>query len=45
MVLHENFQKLAQEEIDQVVGNDRLPSLEDWPDLPTVNAIILETLR
>lgn len=35
----------AQRELDAVVGNDRLPSFEDRPHLPYVNAIISELLR
>ncbi|KAF7372749.1 Steroid 17-alpha-hydroxylase/17,20 lyase [Mycena sanguinolenta] len=35
----------AQREIDAVVGEDRLPSFNDRPRLPYVEAIVRETLR
>lgn len=38
------WQTKIQQEIDEVVG-DRLPSFDDWPNLPTVRAAIKETLR
>jgi len=38
-------QRKAQEEIDRVVGPDRLPTWEDEPNLPYLRAIIKETLR
>ena len=37
--------KKAQEELDQVVGQDRVPNWSDEPNLPYVKAIINETLR
>ncbi|KAG8913796.1 hypothetical protein FRC01_004377 [Tulasnella sp. 417] len=40
-----NVQEKAQAEIDRVVGSGRLPTFEDQPDLPFLNAVILETLR
>ncbi|KIO10098.1 hypothetical protein M404DRAFT_130775 [Pisolithus tinctorius Marx 270] len=45
MVLHPDVQRQAQEEIDRVVGTDRLPNFGDRPNLPYVEAILLETLR
>lgn len=38
-------QRRAQEEIDAVVGPDRLPNLSDKASLPYVQAICTETLR
>jgi cytochrome P450 len=38
-------QKAAQEEIDRVVGNDRLPQLSDREHLPYVAAVVKETSR
>jgi cytochrome P450 len=38
-------QRRAQEEVDSVVGTDRLPSLSDRPKLPYVQAVIKEVLR
>ncbi|KAJ8520726.1 hypothetical protein ONZ45_g2491 [Pleurotus djamor] len=45
MTLHPECQRLAQEEIDRVVGQDRLPSFEDRESLPYVTSIVQETLR
>lgn len=45
MLLHPEVQQRAQQEIDQVIGNDRLPSLQDREALPYVEAILLECLR
>ncbi|KAF9525565.1 OrdA protein [Crepidotus variabilis] len=45
MVLFPDVQKRAQAEIDAVVGDERLPSLADKPNLPYVSAIITEVLR
>lgn len=39
------WQTKMQKEIDQVVGNQRTPSFDDWPALPTVRAAMKETLR
>jgi cytochrome P450 len=38
------WQTRIQREIDEVVG-DRLPTMADWPNLPTVRAAIKEMLR
>ncbi|KAF9527201.1 putative monooxygenase [Crepidotus variabilis] len=45
MILNPHVQKKAQEEIDSVVGVDRLPTIADRPDLPYVRAIMAEVLR
>ena len=47
MTLHSEIQARAQTEIDSVLGRDwrRLPSFDDRPNLPYVNAIALELLR
>ena len=45
MCLHPHAQKRAQEEIDSLVGADRLPTFADRPDLPYVDACVKETLR
>ena len=45
MMLHPEVQRKAQEEIDRVVGTDRLPSLEDLPNLPYTAALAKEVLR
>ncbi|KAF8625149.1 hypothetical protein AX17_006927 [Amanita inopinata Kibby_2008] len=45
MVLNPDVQKKAQDEIDSVIGSDRLPTLADRSNLPYVNAIVSEILR
>ncbi|KAF9002155.1 cytochrome P450 [Cyathus striatus] len=45
MVLFPSFQKKAQQEVDQVVGRNRLPGLSDRSSLPYVEAIFQEVLR
>ncbi|KAI0267113.1 cytochrome P450 [Gloeopeniophorella convolvens] len=45
MTLHPDAQGKAQEEIDRVVGTDRLPTLADRDNLPYVTAILCEVLR
>ncbi|EHY61263.1 hypothetical protein HRR90_009033 [Exophiala dermatitidis] len=45
MTLNPQVFKKAQEEIDRVVGDDRLPTWEDEPNLPYIRAIIKELLR
>ncbi|CAK7218989.1 hypothetical protein SEUCBS140593_003741 [Sporothrix eucalyptigena] len=45
MVLNPDIMKKGQEEIDRVVGPNRLPQWDDEPSLPYVRAMIKETLR
>lgn len=45
MIMYPDVQLRAQEEIDRVVGTERLPQIKDRPDLPYVQAILKETLR
>ncbi|EIW81682.1 PAH-inducible cytochrome P450 monooxygenase PC-PAH 3 [Coniophora puteana RWD-64-598 SS2] len=45
MVLHPHVQKRAQEEIERVVGADRLPDFDDRPTLPYLEAVVRETMR
>ena len=45
MSLHPEVQRKAQEEIDRVVGHDRLPNAQDRKDLPYVDAIMREVAR
>ena len=45
MVLYPSVLHRAQEEIDRIVGSDRLPLFSDREDLPYVDALVKETLR
>ena len=45
MLLNPTSQKKAHDELDTVIGRDRLPEFEDRPSLPYVEAIVMETLR
>ena len=45
MVLHPEIVHKAQEELDSVVGSDRLPQLSDREKLPYIEGIVQETLR
>ncbi|KAF8266319.1 cytochrome P450 [Lactarius quietus] len=44
-LLHPEAQKKAWDEIDTVVGRERLPTFEDRPKLPFVDAMCKEVLR
>ncbi|KIY47782.1 cytochrome P450 [Fistulina hepatica ATCC 64428] len=45
MTLYQDAQARAQQEIDTVIGNDRLPSFSDRGELPYCEALILEVFR
>jgi cytochrome P450 len=45
MTLFPDSQLKAQDEINRVVGNDRLPNLADRDSLPYVNALVSEVFR
>ena len=45
MAMYPDVQRKAQEELDRVVGTERLPTFEDRSELPYVNAIVKECLR
>lgn len=45
MCLNPSVQDKAQEELDRVVGKDRLPGFDDRDNLPYIEAIWKETLR
>jgi cytochrome P450 len=43
--LHPEMVRLAQKELDEVIGGDRLPDLSDKPQLPYITAFVKEVLR
>lgn len=45
MVLNPEKQKIAQQELDRVIGTDILPSIRHRDDLPYLNAVLKETMR
>jgi hypothetical protein len=45
MTLYPEVQRKAQEEIDRVIGNSRLPDDVEQDDLPYVQAVLKEVLR
>jgi hypothetical protein len=44
-MLFPEFLSVAQEEIDRVIGHDRLPNFGDKGSLPFIDCICLEILR
>jgi hypothetical protein len=45
MLMNPEAQTKAQEEIDRVIGTDRLPTFDDEPKLPYVTALAKEVFR
>ncbi|KAG8688865.1 hypothetical protein FRC11_004612 [Ceratobasidium sp. 423] len=45
MMLHPTVARTAREEIDRVVGTERLPAMSDRVDLPYLECVLSETLR
>lgn len=45
MALHPHVVRKAQQELDRVLGKDRLPELSDQEDLPYISALLKELLR
>ncbi|EAS33915.3 cytochrome P450 [Coccidioides immitis RS] len=45
MLLYPEIQRRAQKEIDEVVGADRMPNMDDQDSLQYIRAIMKETLR
>ncbi|KAJ8725545.1 hypothetical protein PYW08_003728 [Mythimna loreyi] len=45
MLRNPEAKKRVQEELDAIIGRERLPTVEDMPHLPYTEATIMETLR
>jgi cytochrome P450 len=45
MVIYPDVQLRAQAELDEIIGQGRLPEFSDKEDLPYVNAVMSECLR
>ena len=45
LVLFPRVQRRAQAEIDAVIGRDRLPTFDDRPHLPYIEALCKELMR
>jgi cytochrome P450 len=45
MAVNPHLLRKAQEEVDRVVGGDRLPDFHDQDELPYISAIVKEVLR
>ena len=45
MIAHPEAQRLAQAELDTVVGRSRTPTFSDAPNLPYIHAMVKEALR
>ena len=45
MLMNSEAQDQAQEEIDRIIGTDRLPTFDDEPKLPFVSALSKEVFR
>jgi len=43
--LHPEVVRLAQQELEEVLGGERLPDFSDMPRLPYISAIVKEVLR
>ncbi|KZS89228.1 cytochrome P450 [Sistotremastrum niveocremeum HHB9708] len=45
MTKYPEYQRRAQEEIDRLTEQKRLPSISDWANLPFIDALIMEVFR
>ncbi|GJJ11904.1 hypothetical protein Clacol_006142 [Clathrus columnatus] len=45
MALHPDIQEKAQKQLDDIVGRERMPNLNDFDKLPYVQALVKEILR
>ena len=43
--LHPEVVRLAQQQLDEVLGGERLPDFSDMPRLPYISALVKEVLR
>lgn len=44
-LLFPEWQEKIQKELDEIVGSERLPNFDDFGSLPTIRAVIKETIR
>ena len=45
MTLYPEIQRRAQEELDRVIGTERLPTFSDRKNLPYIDALVKEAIR
>ncbi|PIK37443.1 putative cytochrome P450 1A1-like isoform X2 [Apostichopus japonicus] len=45
LAIYPEVQRKVQEELDDVIGRDKLPTLQDEQNLPYLCAVIYETIR
>ncbi|KAH8102113.1 cytochrome P450 [Cristinia sonorae] len=45
MVLHPEVQQRAKAEIDRVLGPNKLPTADDWDELPYIASVVREVIR
>lgn len=45
MIIYPEIQKKAQAQLDEVVGENRLPNFADRPSLPYIDALVRESVR
>ena len=45
MALYPDVQRRAQDELDRVVGSDRLPEFDDLDNMPYIRATVMEAMR
>ncbi len=45
MVMYPDVQSMAQKELDEIIGRDRLPSFADYEQLHFIRATLKEVLR
>jgi cytochrome P450 len=45
MITYPDVMRKAQAQLDEVVGSDRIPTLDDWDRLPYLRALVKELMR